>query len=72
MTSTSPIHLRYLVDAVQQDRQRELEQGRLAKVANQSPRQAYAPLMFGLSRGLIAVGTRLQRRYEPEQQPSRA
>jgi len=72
MSSTSPIQLSYLIDAVQQDRQRELEQRRLVKAATTSTRQPYAPLLYGLSRGLIAVGTRLQRRYEPERQPTRA
>lgn len=66
MLSINPISLSYVMDAMQQDRLRELEQRQLAKEARASLRPAYAPLLVRLGRGLVALGSRLEAQGEPE------
>jgi|FLYN01.1.fsa_nt_gi hypothetical protein len=64
MLPIDPINLRYLTEAVQQDRQRELEQRNHFRQA--MVRAPYAPLLAALGRGMIALGGRLQALAEPE------
>ena len=77
MPSINPINMSYLLDAMYQDRMREIEQLNLARTASAgqpASQKVYAPVLASLGRSLMAVGARLQADYqsEPEHRPTRA
>jgi len=69
MPSINPVNIGYVMDAIHQDRMREIEHSNLVKIASAgqpASQKIYAPVLASLGRGLMAVGARLQADYQPE------